>query len=160
GVIKMVLAIGHGILPQTLHIDQPSSKVDWSAGAVQLLTEQREWPSDGRPRRAGVSSFGVSGTNAHVILEQAPGGPAPGGPAPGTGPGGGGLDPATALDMGVVGALTVLPVVISACSAPGLSAQAAQLASYLTSQEPAPARLGDLAYSLLTSRTLWDHRAV
>ncbi|MFF2620161.1 type I polyketide synthase, partial [Kitasatospora sp. NPDC058046] len=131
GIIKMVLAMRHGVLPRTLHVDEPTPHVDWSAGAVELLTEEREWPETGRPRRAGVSSFGVSGTNAHVILEQ----PSPEAPA------------------GEPAAHGVLPLLLSAKSADALRAQAA----LLQESEAAPI---DLAHSLATTRSLFNHRAV
>ncbi|WP_449657973.1 type I polyketide synthase [Amycolatopsis eburnea] len=132
GIIKMVMAMRHGVLPQTLHVDAPSSHVDWSAGAVELLTESREWPSVDRPRRAAVSSFGVSGTNAHTILEAVP----PASPVPAE---------------ASVGSLT--PFVLSAKTPEALRAQASQLAA--VTADPA-----DIARTLATARTAFEHRSV
>ncbi|WP_371501897.1 SDR family NAD(P)-dependent oxidoreductase [Kitasatospora sp. NBC_00374] len=143
GIIKMVLAMQHGLLPQTLHVGEPSTHVDWAEGAVELLTEARPWPETGRPRRAGVSSFGVSGTNAHTIIEQPPAPPAP--PAPATPADG---RPRTAP----------LPLVLSAKSPEALRAQAARLAEHLKARpDGSPV---DLAYSLATTRTAFEYRAV
>ncbi|MFJ8755380.1 type I polyketide synthase, partial [Streptomyces sp. NPDC102441] len=115
GVIKMVMAMRHGVLPRTLHIDAPSSYVDWSEGAVELLTEQQPWPETDRPRRAGVSSFGMSGTNAHVILEQAPDADVITGTVGAAEPAVGAAEPLP------------LPLVFSAKSEPALREQAARL---------------------------------
>ncbi|MGW1306899.1 type I polyketide synthase, partial [Streptomyces sp. NPDC002514] len=108
-VIKMVQALRHEVMPATLHVQEPTTEVDWSAGAVELLTEAREWPRNGRPRRAGVSSFGVSGTNAHLILEEAP-------------VGWGAVEVAP-----VVG---VVPLVVSARGVGSLAGQAGRLAAF------------------------------
>ncbi|MEW1614264.1 MULTISPECIES: type I polyketide synthase [unclassified Streptomyces] len=139
GVIKMVMAMRHGILPRTLHADEPTPHVDWSAGALELLTEARPWPGGGRPRRAAVSSFGISGANAHVVLEEPP---AP--RAASTGPA-----PAAALPT--------VPVVLSAKSGAALGAQAARLLDRITAGSD---RLLDLGFSLATTREHLEHRAV
>nr|BAO66519.1 type I polyketide synthase [Streptomyces sp. MJ635-86F5] len=138
GVIKMVEAMRHGVLPKTLHVDAPTAEVDWSAGAVELLTESRQWPAaDGRPRRAGVSSFGVSGTNAHVVLEQ---------PAA-----------APARTAAVPAPPAVVPWVLSARSADALRAQASRLWSHLDADMH---ELADVGLSLATTRAAFEHRAV
>ncbi|MFD4506721.1 type I polyketide synthase [Streptomyces sp. NPDC058457] len=138
GLIKMVLALRHGVLPRTLHAEERSPFVDWDRGGLELLTEPVEWPrTEGRTRRAGISSFGISGTNAHLILEEAP----PGVEAPVTGAGSGGP----------------LPFVLSAKSPQALRAQAARLRDHLAAQE-APA-LTATAAALATTRTAFPHRA-
>ncbi|MCT2585114.1 SDR family NAD(P)-dependent oxidoreductase [Actinophytocola sp. S1-96] len=137
-VIKMVLALRNGMLPKTLHVTEPSSHVDWSAGNVELLTEPRDWPTGDRPRRAGVSSFGLSGTNAHVILEEA--------------------DPAPATPSGDLAPPSVLPVVVSGTTEAATRAQAARLLSHLDARPDLT--LPDLAYSLATTRAALDTRAV
>ncbi len=139
GVIKMVQALRHGVMPATLHVDAPTPEVDWSAGAVELLTQARDWPRNGRPRRAGVSAFGVSGTNAHVILEEAPQGPA-GEPAGGPVPGG------------------VVPLVVSARSAGSLAGQAGRLAAFLDGAGAVP--LPAVARALASGRAALTERAV
>ncbi|WP_103350653.1 type I polyketide synthase [Amycolatopsis sp. CA-128772] len=135
GVIKMVMAMRHGVLPRTLHVDRPSSHVDWSAGAVELLTEARDWKRHGHPRRAGVSSFGIGGTNAHVVLEEGP-------------------EPAAVVTPEP--AEYLVPVLLSARSAAGLRGQAARLAGFLG----ADVRVPDVAHALATTRAQLDHRAV
>ncbi|MFI1740304.1 type I polyketide synthase [Streptomyces sioyaensis] len=141
GVIKMVQALGQGVLPRTLHVDEPSPHVDWSAGAVQLLTEPVTWPETDRPRRAAVSSFGASGTNAHLILEQAPDGPVTGGAAP---------EPVT--DAGVV------PWIVSGRGPQGLAGQAARLREFAEAGAD-PVDAAGVGLGLL-GRSALDHRAV
>ncbi|MCX2731051.1 SDR family NAD(P)-dependent oxidoreductase [Saccharopolyspora sp. NFXS83] len=135
-VIKMVQALRHGVLPRTLHVDTPSTHVDWAAGSIELLTEPAEWPETGRPRRAAVSSFGLSGTNAHMILEQAP--------------------PTEPAEEVAEERLPV-PVLTSARDEVTLRAQAGQLLSYLDDNAGVP--LGDLAAALATTRSAFEHRA-
>ncbi|MER7988807.1 SDR family NAD(P)-dependent oxidoreductase, partial [Streptomyces noursei] len=142
GVIKMVLAMRHGVVPRTLHVDAPSSHVDWSTGAVELLTDETAWPETGRARRAGVSSFGISGTNAHVILEQ------PTGAAP----------RAAARTTRPVEELPAAPWALSAKTPEALRAQAARLLAHVEAHPEL--RPVDVSYSLVTTRTAFDHRAV
>src|SRR5262249_30813986 len=142
GVIKMVQAMRHGVLPGTLHVDEPTALVDWSAGAVTLLTENTPWPEHGRPRRAAVSSFGVSGTNAHTVLEHVPAEEAPAASPP---PG-----PDEAEAGGAV------PWLISARSAGALRAQSERLLEHV---EARPAlRPADLGFALATSRSAFEYR--
>ncbi|MFJ7146809.1 SDR family NAD(P)-dependent oxidoreductase [Streptomyces sp. NPDC100445] len=150
-VIKMVGALTNGVLPATLFVDEPTPHVDWSAGTVALLTEERPWPETGRPRRAGISSFGISGTNAHLILEQAPAEPAA---APGTT-----ATPhavATASEPPDDGAGAVLPFVVSAHNPAALAGQARRLRAAVATGLPLPAT----ARTLLDGRALLTHRAV
>ncbi|WP_375803627.1 type I polyketide synthase, partial [Streptomyces sp. A012304] len=144
GVIKTVMAMRHGTLPRTLHVDEPTPRVDWSSGAVELLTDTVDWaPAAGEPRRAGVSAFGASGTNAHVILEEAvtePTAPADeDGTTPHTTPG-------------------TLPFVVSARGEAGLRAHAGRLARYTRTDTGTP--LPDIALALAVHRSALEDRAV
>ncbi|MEU3188631.1 type I polyketide synthase [Streptomyces sp. NPDC006923] len=147
GVIKTVMAIRHGVLPRTLHLDEPTPNVDWTSGAVSLLTEARPWPETGRPRRAGVSAFGVSGTNAHTVIEQAPE-DEEAGPADGDGVRDGVRE--------VTGA--ALPWPLTARNTTALRENAQRLLDRLESRpELGPAEVGR---SLATGRAALEHRAV
>ncbi|THA26353.1 SDR family NAD(P)-dependent oxidoreductase [Streptomyces sp. RKND-216] len=141
GVIKAVLALRHGVMPKTLYADTPSSQVDWSAGAVELLTEPRQWAPTGRPRRAGVSSFGISGTNAHVIVEEAPAETGDGAPA--APPTGGSVE------------LPLIPLPVSAKTPTALARQGERLLAAVPDRPPL-----DVALSLATTRAGLDRRAV
>ncbi|WP_345203987.1 type I polyketide synthase, partial [Streptomyces lavendulae] len=139
GVIKMIMAMRHGVLPKTLHVDEPTPHVDWTAGAVSLLESATPWPETGRPRRAAISSFGFSGTNAHAVIEQAPE-PTASGPA----------EAATRTPGS-------LPWLLSAKDPQALADQAARLAAHVTDHpDLSPA---DIGRSLATTRTALDRRA-
>ncbi|MEV6764391.1 type I polyketide synthase [Streptomyces sp. NPDC051105] len=142
GIIKTVMALRGDRLPRTLHVDAPTSEADFASGAVALLTEEQPWPETGRPRRAGVSAFGISGTNAHVLLEQADEFEAP--------------EPGTAMAAEAIGMLTPVPLVVSARTREALHAQAERLLPLVRSGTPLP----DLAAALLHSRAALEHRAV
>ncbi|MFI0481359.1 SDR family NAD(P)-dependent oxidoreductase, partial [Actinomadura sp. 9N215] len=139
GVMKMVLAMRHGVLPASLHIDEPTPHVDWSSGGVSLLTEPREWTPDDRPRRAGVSSFGASGTNAHLIVEQAP-------------------DEAPEPPDAAGSSGGAAPWAVSGRSAEALRAQAEALAEFVAADPALTA--SDVGRSLATTRAVFEHRAV
>ena len=139
GVIKTVEAMRHGLLPKTLHVDEPSSHVDWEAGEIELLSEAQEWESNGKPRRAGVSSFGISGTNAHVIVEEPPA-----------------SEPAPEAEREPLAG--PVPLALSAKSPEALKDAAGRLAAHLESDPELD--LTDVAHSLLTTRSAFEHRAV
>ncbi|WP_306960322.1 type I polyketide synthase [Streptomyces afghaniensis] len=142
GVIKTVLALEHGTLPRTLHADTPSTRVDWTTGAVRLLRSAQDWPDTGRARRAAVSGFGISGTNAHVVLEQAPSQPDAG------------AEPQEEAPL----ATPELPLPLSARTAPALNEQAVRVGAFLRSRpDTAPSAAG---WSLATTRAAHPHRAV
>ena len=140
GLIKMVLALGHGVVPRTLHAETPSNHIDWSSGALRLVQERMPWPMSGsRPRRAAVSAFGISGTNAHLVLEEAPRGVAAAAQAKAA------HAPGTSL------------AVLSAKTATALRAQARALHAHLVARDDV--RLADVAFSLATTRAAFAHRA-
>ncbi|MCS0639815.1 type I polyketide synthase [Streptomyces sp. LP05-1] len=176
GVIKMVEAMRHGVLPKTLHVDEPTPRVDWSAGRLELLTEARPWHADGRPRRAAVSSFGISGTNAHLVLEAAPAETpeataeaAPADDAPAEAPEATGTTPAAPAEAPRATAEAApaapakdtpalpLPWVLSARDPEALRGQAERLRAQLGGAVPDPAAVGR---SLATTRTAFEERAV
>ena len=143
GVIKMVLAMQHGSMPATLHAEVPSAQVDWASGEVRLLTERRDWPQQDRPRRAAVSAFGMSGTNAHVVLEQPPAVES--------------VPPAE--DAAAAGpAAAPVPWVVTGRSGPALRGQAERLLAHLRDRPGLDPR--DVALSLATTRSVFEHRAV
>ncbi len=153
GVIKMVMAMRHGVLPKTLHAEEPSPLIDWSEGDVSLLTEPVPWERNGEPRRAGVSSFGISGTNAHVILEEAPSGA-----RDDTANAGEDKDPGEESATAAAARSGVLPFLVSASSDEALAGQAARLRSFAT--DGLDVELHRVGSALALHRGLLSHRAV
>ncbi|HEY7144006.1 MAG TPA: beta-ketoacyl synthase N-terminal-like domain-containing protein, partial [Streptosporangiaceae bacterium] len=156
GVIKMVLALRHEELPRTLHAAEPSPHVDWSAGQVRLLTEPVPWPASDQPRRAGVSAFGMSGTNAHVILAEAP--PAEDGATAGQDPAGPASSAGPAATVPAPLAERPLAWLVSGRTAAGLAAQAARLAGFAEARPDLD--VADVGWSLAATRSAFSHRAV
>ena len=154
GVIKMVLALQHGVLPPTLHADEPSPHVDWSSGSVRLLTGAVPWPPAGQPRRAGVSAFGVSGTNAHLILQEPPA-EEDGISAEVARPAGEETAGVAIQDPVVTGAVAW---VVSGQTADRLAAQAGRLGEFVAGRPGLD--LGDVGWSLVRTRSVFGHRAV
>ncbi|WTJ85877.1 acyltransferase domain-containing protein [Streptomyces sp. NBC_01538] len=134
GIIKTVEAMRHGVLPASLNIARPSTRVDWAAGAVEPVTEKRAWPEMGRPRRGAVSSFGVSGTNAHVVLEEAP------------------PQPSGTVDLGLV------PWIVSGKTAEALRGQVERLRTFVAGHPSVP--VGEIGHTLAAGRSHLEHRAV
>ena len=156
GILKMVLALRNGLLPRTLHAEDPSPHIDWAAGEVRLLTDPVPWPADdARPRRAGVSAFGIGGTNAHVILEEAP---AAGPPEEETEDADADPDAAPAGLPAPLLTADVVPWVVSGRTAAGLAAQAGRLAAHLAERPELDP--GDVGWSLAATRAVFEHRAV
>ncbi|MFF0740144.1 type I polyketide synthase [Streptomyces sp. NPDC004111] len=162
GIIKTVMALRHAVQPGTVHLDELSPQVDWASGAVEPLREARPWPDAGRPRRAAVSSFGISGTNAHIVLEQAPEAPAERQPAPAeTQSVVAASEAAAPADSGSAAPAATpaaVPVVLSGATGPALRAQARRLAAHLA-RHPALDPV-DVAHSAATGRTALAARAV
>ncbi len=154
GLIKMVMALRHDRLPRTLHAEEPSQEVDWSAGSISLLTEEVDWQRNGRQRRAGVSSFGASGTNAHVIVEEAP---VWGGLAVGVGGVAGGELGGGELGVPVEGFGGVVPWVFSGRERGAVRAQAGRLRGFVGAG--VDVGVGDVGFSL-AGRSVFEHRAV
>ncbi|MEV4208252.1 type I polyketide synthase [Nocardia salmonicida] len=136
GLIKMVMAMRHGVVPPTLNVDEPTPHVDWSSGSVRLVTQAQAWPATGQPPRAAVSSFGISGTNAHVVIER------------------GDFSPEVDRAAETV-APPVIPWVVSARSAAAVAAQASALLARLETADPV-----DVGVALLGTRARFEHRAV
>ncbi|MFE4645478.1 SDR family NAD(P)-dependent oxidoreductase, partial [Streptomyces sp. NPDC056730] len=162
GLVKMVMALRHGTLPRTLHLTEPSSHVDWSAGAVELLADTTAWPETGRARRAGVSSFGISGTNAHVVLEQADTEqladteqPVAAERQAGPERDRDGADRAPATPVAVPRAV---PWLVSATSEAALDGQIDRLRAF--AREHPECSAVDVGHSLATGRSVFEHRAV